>query len=68
MFLFQIYDAQTSGPYSGVFSTIFLWMVDVEESRKECEQFVKAESARKAFETSNRLASAFTGDADTKMT
>jgi len=52
----------------GVFSTIFLWMVDVEKSRKECEQFVKAESARKAFETSSRLASAFTGDADTKMT
>ena len=35
---------------SGVFSTIFLYMVDVEKSRVECEEFVKAEAKRKAFD------------------
>ncbi|GAW00214.1 MFS general substrate transporter [Lentinula edodes] len=43
----------------GVFSMIFLWFVDVPRSRIECENFVKAESERRAFETS---ASAYTGD------
>ncbi|KAF8896088.1 autophagy-related protein 22-like protein [Infundibulicybe gibba] len=35
----------------GVFSTIFLWMVDVDKSRIECEEFVLAEEARKVFQT-----------------
>ncbi|KAJ4500919.1 MFS general substrate transporter [Lentinula lateritia] len=43
----------------GVFSMIFLWFVDVPRSRIECEDFIKAESERRAFETS---ASAYTGD------
>lgn len=33
----------------GVFSTFFLWMVDVEKSRVECEEFILAEGDRKAF-------------------
>ncbi|KIK55158.1 hypothetical protein GYMLUDRAFT_248957 [Collybiopsis luxurians FD-317 M1] len=51
----------------GVFSMIFLWMVDVPKSRVECEEFITAESKRKAFETSGHLASAYTGDPDAKM-
>lgn len=50
----------------GTLSTVFLWMVDVDRSHVECEQFIKAEAERKAFETSNHLASAYTGDADQK--
>lgn len=46
---------------------VFLWMVDVPKSRVECEEFIKAESERKAFETSGHLASAYTGDPDAKM-
>jgi len=34
----------------GVFSTIFLWMLDVEKSRVECKEFVAAEGKRNAFE------------------
>ncbi len=34
----------------GVFSTIFLWMVDVPKSRVECQEFVRAEADRKAFD------------------
>ena len=34
---------------SGVSSTIFLWMLDVDKSRKECEEFIVAESSRNAF-------------------
>ncbi|KAF5391658.1 hypothetical protein D9757_002487 [Collybiopsis confluens] len=51
----------------GVFSMIFLWMVDVPKSRIECEEFISAESKRKAFETSGHLASSYTGDPDAKM-
>ncbi|KAF4597306.1 hypothetical protein EYR40_007758 [Pleurotus pulmonarius] len=34
----------------GMFSTIFLWMVDVPKSRVECQEFVRAEADRKAFD------------------
>lgn len=37
--------------YSGTFSTIFLWFVDVPKSRIECEEFVAAEAKRAVFET-----------------
>jgi hypothetical protein len=37
--------------FRGVLSTGFLWMVDVDKSRVECDEFVLAESARKAFDT-----------------
>ncbi|KAJ6517614.1 hypothetical protein DFH09DRAFT_940424, partial [Mycena vulgaris] len=37
----------------GRVSTIFLWLVDVDKSRVECEAFVRAEQERKAFEPSN---------------
>ncbi|THH32255.1 hypothetical protein EUX98_g1933 [Antrodiella citrinella] len=33
----------------GVFSTIFLYFVDVEKSRTECDEFVQAEAERHAF-------------------
>ncbi|KAF9475099.1 MFS general substrate transporter [Pholiota conissans] len=33
----------------GVFSTVFLWMIDVDKSRAECDEFVVAEGKRKAF-------------------
>ncbi|KAJ6512840.1 MFS general substrate transporter [Mycena sanguinolenta] len=46
----------------GVFSTIFLYLVDVDKSRAECEAFVRAEQERKAFEPSAHFASAYTGD------
>ncbi|KAF4614134.1 hypothetical protein D9613_007831 [Agrocybe pediades] len=36
----------------GVFSTIFLWQVDVHKSRIECDEFILAERSRKAFQTS----------------
>ncbi|KAI9463268.1 MFS general substrate transporter [Lactarius psammicola] len=36
----------------GLFSTIFLFMVDVKKSRIECEEFVAAEATRNAFATS----------------
>lgn len=36
----------------GVSSTIFLWMIDVDKSRKECEEFISAESSRHAFSQS----------------
>ncbi|KAG6815478.1 hypothetical protein H0H87_001453, partial [Tephrocybe sp. NHM501043] len=35
----------------GAISTVFLWMVDTEKSRIECEAFVLAEADRKAFKT-----------------
>ncbi|KDR78969.1 hypothetical protein GALMADRAFT_266386 [Galerina marginata CBS 339.88] len=35
----------------GVVSTVFLWMVDVDKSRIECEAFILAEGERKAFKT-----------------
>ncbi len=34
---------------SGSLSTVFLYLVDVEKSRKECEEFVLAEAKRDAF-------------------
>ena len=34
---------------SGVLSTGFLYMVDVEKSRQECAEFVSAEARRAAF-------------------
>ncbi|KAH9052926.1 MFS general substrate transporter [Lactarius deliciosus] len=37
----------------GLFSTIFLFMVDVKKSRIECEEFVEAEATRDAFAASN---------------
>ncbi|ESK95364.1 autophagy protein [Moniliophthora roreri MCA 2997] len=57
----------------GVFSTLFLYMVNVEKSHIECEQFIKAEADRKVFEAGDSqdsrgtVASAYTGDADLKM-
>ncbi|KAJ6532670.1 MFS general substrate transporter [Mycena vulgaris] len=51
----------------GVVSTIFLWLVDVDKSRVECEAFVRAEQERKAFEPSTHFASAYTGDLEVKM-
>ncbi|PBK75831.1 hypothetical protein ARMSODRAFT_1080006 [Armillaria solidipes] len=35
----------------GVFSSLFLWLVDVERSRVECAEFVQAEAKQKAFES-----------------
>ncbi|KAF9267955.1 MFS general substrate transporter [Marasmius fiardii PR-910] len=54
----------------GVFSTLFLYMVNVEKSRVECEEFIRAEADRKAFEggANGVVGSAFTGDSDVKMT
>ena len=34
---------------SGIFSTVFLFLVDVEKSRVECEEFVAAEVGHDAF-------------------
>ncbi|KAI0684590.1 MFS general substrate transporter [Cytidiella melzeri] len=34
----------------GTVSTVFLWLVDVQKSRKECEDFVAAEAERDAFD------------------
>ncbi|KAF8183910.1 MFS general substrate transporter [Pholiota molesta] len=36
----------------GVASTVFLWMIDVDKSRTECDEFVLAEGKRKAFNVS----------------
>jgi hypothetical protein len=36
--------------HSGTFSTVFLYLVDVEKSRMECEEFMAAEMSRKAFQ------------------
>ncbi|KAF5359548.1 hypothetical protein D9756_003285 [Leucocoprinus leucothites] len=33
----------------GVLSTIFLWMIDIDRSRKECAEFIAAEGSRNAF-------------------
>jgi hypothetical protein len=52
---------------SGVFSTLFLYLVDVDKSRAECEAFVRAEQERKAFEPSAHFASAYTGDEEVRM-
>ncbi|KAL0577641.1 hypothetical protein V5O48_004330 [Marasmius crinis-equi] len=53
----------------GVFSTLFLYMVNVEKSHIECEEFIRAEADRKAFQTGENGAvdSAYTGDAELKM-
>ncbi|KAJ7158472.1 MFS general substrate transporter [Mycena filopes] len=51
----------------GVFSTLFLYLVDVDKSRIECEAFIRAEEARKAFAPSVHFVSAYTGDGDVKM-
>ncbi|KAJ7865661.1 autophagy-related protein 22-like protein [Mycena olivaceomarginata] len=51
----------------GVFSTLFLYLVDVDKSRAECEAFVRAEQERKAFEPSAHFASAYTGDEEVRM-
>ncbi|KAF8271174.1 autophagy-related protein 22-like protein [Lactarius quietus] len=37
----------------GLFSTVFLFMVDVKKSRIECEEFVAAEASRDAFTASS---------------
>jgi hypothetical protein len=37
----------------GVVSTIFLWCVDVEKSRVECAEFVRAERDKDVFELVN---------------
>ena len=34
---------------SGSLSTVFLYFVDVDKSRKECEEFIAAEAKREAF-------------------
>lgn len=34
----------------GIMSTVFLYLIDVDKSRVECEQFLKAEANRQAFE------------------
>lgn len=34
---------------SGTLSTVFLWLVDVPKSRKECAEFIAAEAKREAF-------------------
>ncbi|KAI0091109.1 autophagy-related protein 22-like protein [Irpex rosettiformis] len=36
----------------GTASTVFLWFVDVDKSRKECDDFIAAEAKRDAFELS----------------
>ncbi|KAG7089392.1 hypothetical protein E1B28_011080 [Marasmius oreades] len=53
----------------GVFSTMFLYMVNVEKSRVECEDFIRAEANRKAFRTGTGgvVDSAVTGDSELKM-
>nr|GAT54597.1 predicted protein [Mycena chlorophos] len=51
----------------GVFSTIFLFFVDMDKSRAECELFIQAEADRKAFETNVHFSSAYTGDEEVKM-
>jgi len=38
---------------SGVVSTAVLWMVDVDKSRVECEDFIVAEGNRHAFRPAN---------------
>ena len=38
---------------SGMLSTILLYMVDVEKSRKECQEFIAAEAKRELFSTSH---------------
>lgn len=53
--------------HRGVLSTIFLVLVDVDKSRVECEEFIRAEAERKAFETSGHITSAFTGDMDVRI-
>ncbi|CDO75187.1 hypothetical protein BN946_scf184866.g28 [Trametes cinnabarina] len=37
----------------GALSTVFLWFVDVDKSRKECEEFIQAEAKREAFAEAN---------------
>ncbi|KAJ7094257.1 hypothetical protein C8R44DRAFT_383426 [Mycena epipterygia] len=59
-FAFRLFDL-------GVVSTVFLWLVDVDKSRVECEEFVRAEQEREAFEAGAHFASAYTGDLDVKM-
>ena len=58
-FLFGLYVtigvfSSPTGPFTfkknrGAFSTIFLFMVDMEKSRVECEEFVAAEAEHQAF-------------------
>lgn len=40
----------------GTVSTVFLYLVDVDHSRVECEQFIEAEASRKAFEEDHNTA------------
>lgn len=47
---------------SGTLSTIFLWMVDVQKSRVECEVFILAEANRKAFEASTSATTTYQGN------
>ncbi|KIY62022.1 hypothetical protein CYLTODRAFT_459347 [Cylindrobasidium torrendii FP15055 ss-10] len=52
----------------GVLSTGFLWMVDVDKSRIECAEFIKAEAERDAFDTAT-ITPSITGDVrDSKTT
>lgn len=46
-----VHLAQVESKIRGVFSTFFLWKVDVNKSRIECEEFILAERDRKVFET-----------------
>ncbi|KAJ3564406.1 hypothetical protein NP233_g8317 [Leucocoprinus birnbaumii] len=39
----------------GVLSTIFLWMIDIDRSRKECAEFIAAEGSRNAFTISAEI-------------
>lgn len=39
----------------GVLSTAFLWLVDVEKSRVECDAFILAEAKRKVFVATNDI-------------
>ena len=39
--------------FSEIFSSIFLFMVDVKKSRVECEEFVAAEASREAITAGN---------------
>ena len=42
-------DVLASISLRGALSTVFLYLVDVQKSRKECEEFIVAEAKREAF-------------------
>ncbi|SJL09804.1 related to autophagy protein (Atg22) [Armillaria ostoyae] len=51
----------------GVFSSLFLWLVDVEKSRVECAEFVQAEAKHKAFESDFDTVTVDNGNVDEKV-